>query len=110
MAKHGTLTFTGKSEDEYNFTIYSDDTLFNALGAVYVLANRQKKVKGHYTYSIIYIGETDDLSTGLSTHHNLPCLSKYKKNTICIYGENNEQKRLDIESDLLGNYSPPCNV
>jgi len=109
MAKHGTLRFTGKSEEGYNFTIYSDDTPFNALGAVYVLANRQKKVKGHYTYSIIYIGETDDLSESLTNHHKASCLSRYKKNAICIYGENNEQKRLEIESDLLGNYAPPCN-
>ena len=109
MAKHGTLKFTGNSKVEYNFTVYSYDTSFNALGAVYVVTNRQKKAKGGYTYSIVYIGETDDLSERLNTPSKISCLSKYKKNAICIYGEENEQKRLDIESDLLDNYSPPCN-
>lgn len=110
MAKHGTIKFTGNSKTEYNFTVYSYDTLFNALGAVYIVTNRQKKVKGGgHMYSIIYIGETGDLAERLNDPNKASCLSKYKKNAICIYGEDNEQKRLDIESDLLGNYSPPCN-
>ena len=110
MAKHGTLKFTGNSKAEYNFTVYSYDTPFNALGAVYIIANRKKKARGSgYTHSIIYIGETGDLSERLNNLNKTLCLSKYKKNAICIYGEDNEQKRLEIESDLLANYSPPCN-
>jgi hypothetical protein len=109
MAKHGTMKFTGNSKTEYNFTVYSYDTPFHALGAVYIVTNRQKKAQGGHMYSIIYIGETGDLAERLNGPCKTSCLSKYKKNAICIYGEDNEQKRLDIESDLLANYSPPCN-
>lgn len=109
MAKHGTVSFIGNSKTKYKFMAYSADTPFNSVGVVYILTNRQKKEKRGHTYSVIYIGETGDLAKRLNSHYKTSCLSKYNKNSICILGEDNEKKRLEIASDLVRNYSPPCN-
>ena len=53
MTKHGAIKFIGKSKTKYKFMVYSYDTPLNAFGAVYIVTNRQKRLKGH-TYSIIY--------------------------------------------------------
>ncbi len=37
------------------------------------------------------------------------CFKIMKANCICIHEESDEERRLDIEKDLVANYSPPCN-
>lgn len=109
MAELEKVIFAGGSGTRYNFTAYSNDTDFNPVGAVYVITKRYQNNKDGYSYSIIYIGQTGDLSERFDDHHKSSCFSKYNANSICIFPEENEQRRLDIESDLLDNYSPPCN-
>ena len=109
MGKFGTITCKGASGAKYEFTAYSDDTDFNAIGAVYVITSRSQKNDGSYSHLRIYVGETGDLSTRFDNHHQQDCFDKNKTNCICVYVEENEVTRLAIESDLLDKYDPPCN-
>ena len=69
MTKLSTLTLKGASGQTYDFTVYSYDTEFNAVGAVYEITHRKKKPEGNYNHAAIYIGETSDLSTRFDGHH-----------------------------------------
>lgn len=109
MPKLGTILFTGTSRQKYRFNVYPFDTAFNDIGAVYFVTKRTPKAKGGATHTYIYIGQTDDLSTRFNYHHKAACFKREEANCICIYQEDDEQRRLEIESDLLGNYDPPCN-
>jgi len=109
MAKIGTMTLTGKSGKSYEFAVYSRDTSFKELGAVYLQSKRTVKAKGGGSHEFIYIGETGDLSKRPLNHERKPCFDKHGSNCVSIYLESNEQKRLDIETDLRRAYDPPCN-
>lgn len=109
MAKLATITFTGASGQEYEFDVYPFDTDFTNIGAVYFVTKRTLKAEGGGTHTYIYIGQTDDLSTRFDNHHKAECFEREEANCVCIHQEDNEQSRLEIESDLLGNYDPPCN-
>lgn len=109
MVEHGTVTFTGGSGTEYRFTAYSLDTTFSDVGAVYIITNRSQGSNGGYSHNRIYIGETGDLSERFDSHHKASCFENHNANCICVFREDNNQRRLEIESDLLDNYSPPCN-
>ena len=109
MAKHGNITFTGKSTTEYIFTIYSFDASFKAVGAVYFITNRHKDNNDGHSHTTIYVGETEDLSTRFDNHHKQVCFNKYNANCICTLAIGSESRRLKIEKDLIDNYNPPCN-
>lgn len=110
MAKFGTVSFTGASGKKYDFNAYSWGTSFKqSYGAVYFITKRSKNPKGGYSHTEIYVGQTEDLSTRFDDHHKQNCFNRYNANCICIYGEQNENTRLEIEQDLLDNYDLPCN-
>ena len=109
MAKLGTISWDGASGTEYDFNVYLWGTSFDAIGAVYVVTKRTLKSDGEGTHTEIYIGETGDLSTRFDTHHKQACFDTHDVNAICIHSEETGRRRLDIEDDLLRNYSPPCN-
>ncbi|MFA7682413.1 MAG: hypothetical protein WCX61_05290 [Candidatus Peribacteraceae bacterium] len=109
-AKIGTVTFTGKSGNTYEFGIYLIDTSFKKnYGAVYFITRRYKKTDGGHSHKEIYVGQTSDLSERFDDHHKWDCFVKNGANCACIYGEGNELVRLRIEQDLIKNYDPPCN-
>jgi len=109
MTEYGNVTFTGGSGTNYSFIGYSIDTVFNDVGGVYMVTQRNQSPNGGYSHPVIYIGETGDLSERFHSHHKASCFSSNNANCICVLREDNEQNRLDIESDLLDNHSPPCN-
>jgi len=109
MKKYKTITYTGGSGNNYDFTGYPSDTNFKALGAVYIITNRYQNIDGGYSHDKIFIGETGDLCGRFASHHKLSYFQNHNPNSICIFREDDEQRRLQIESDLLVNYSPPCN-
>ena len=110
MTKFRTIKFTGISDKSYEFTAYSWDTIFkNNCGAVYFVTKRSRNANGGYTHIRIYVGQTEDLSTRFDNHHKQTCFDKYGANCICVLGEQNENKRLMIEQDLIKKYHPPCN-
>ena len=109
MAKFGTITFTGFSGLKYEFTAHSRDTKFSAVGAVYFMTKRQKSGGGGNSHTLIYVGETGDLSNRPLNHHRTACFDKEGANCACIYIEGSKSKRLEIETDLRDYYDPPCN-
>ena len=109
MSKIATLTVSGKSGNKYDFDVYSFNTSFKAIGAVYLITERTKKSDGGGSHSYIYVGETDDLSTRFNSHHKAACFTRQNANCKCIFAEESENKRLSIESDILDNDNFPCN-
>ena len=69
MAKLGALKLTGASGQTYDFEVYDLNDDFNAVGAVYTITHRARNEDGGYSHTVIYIGETSDLSTRFDDHH-----------------------------------------
>jgi len=109
MAHYGSMTVKGTSGNSYTFEVYSYDTEFKPLAAVYLITKRTPKTDGTGSHSFIYVGETDDLSDRFDGHHKEQCFINYGANCKCIHLEDSKSVRLQIESDILGNYNFPCN-
>ncbi len=60
-------------------------------------------------FTVLYIGQTGDLSTRFDNHHNQPCFDRNGKTHIGIHLESSEARRFEIETDLVRNYNPACN-
>lgn len=110
MAIFGNVNIKGASGSSYEFTAYPGDTLFNAVGAIYVVTERTPKQDGGALHRLLYVGETGDLSSRFDSHHKQGCFDARGANCICVLTRSNEHHRLEIESDILNNGdSWPCN-
>jgi len=110
MTKYGTVKFKGDSGNEYEFAVYSFDTTFkDNISCVYVVTNRTAGSDDGFTHTVIYVGETRDLTNRFVSHHKQNCFDNNNANCLCIYLENSEESRLAIEKDLVDYYNPPCN-
>ena len=98
------VTLKGKSGKSYQFTVYDWGTSFKPVGAVYSVL---KVTDGQY--SLIYVGQTSDLSERFDSHHKQSCFDRNRKTHIGILVESSESMRFKIETDLINNYSTPCN-
>jgi hypothetical protein len=105
MSSVGTINLTGKSGTVYQFAIYERAQKFTAVGGLYVMS----KIVTGGNYSLIYIGQTGDLSSRPLSHHKTACFDKHGADKLLIRAEGDETKRLDTETDLVRNYNPPCN-
>lgn len=102
------LTLTGASGMKYTFQMYPWNTEFKALGGVYVITKRTPSTSGG-NHSLIYVGQTGDLSVRFDNHHKADCFNRHGTNCIGVLLEENEQRQLAIEADLLAAYDWPCN-
>jgi len=109
MARLAAITFTGRSGTGYEFDVYPFHTEFTAVGAVYFVTRRTREAEGEYSHAPIYIGQTGNLPDRFDSHDKADCFRRERANCICTHLDDNEQRRLQIESDLLKNYKPPCN-
>lgn len=105
MSKIGNITLTGESGTNYSFEIYARSTEFNAVGGIYVMA---KKTAAN-TYSVLYVGQTGDLSSRPLNHHKKDCFDKNGADHVFVHAEGNEKTRFNIETDLINAYKPKCN-
>jgi hypothetical protein len=101
-----TITATGASGSNYRFYLYPWDANLKALGGVYMVL-RKTSQNGNHT--VLYIGQTSDLSERFDNHHKKSCFDRNRKTHIAAMLESSEAKRLRIEGDLISNYSPTCN-
>jgi hypothetical protein len=108
MAKIADATFKGKT-GSYNFEVYSIDTIFKAIGAVYIFTKRTTDSSGKGTHTFIYIGQTDSLADRIPNHEKWPCIKRNNSNCICIHRDDSEQSRLKKEADLIAGNDAPCN-
>jgi len=95
---------TGASGKKYTFYVYPWGTEFKAVGGVYAVLKNNGS-----TNSVIYIGQTGDLSERFDNHHKKDCFRRHGATHIAAFVEGNEQARLAAESDLIAAYNPPCN-
>lgn len=108
MTKISDATFVGASGTKYTFSVYTTDTEFSNIGAVYVFTKRTvSNDKGSHT--LLYIGETGELGNRISNHEKWPCVNRNGCNAICVHAEDGDAKRLEIEGDLLEANDTPCN-
>lgn len=105
IANVSTITLTGKSSRQYTFRIYRRVQKFTAVGAVYAMARRNEDGR----YSIIYIGQTGDLSVRPLNHHRTACFDRNGADHLFIHAQSDEKTRFAIETDLIQAYNPPCN-
>ena len=105
MKKEDTVTAKAASGASYSFDVYPWGTSFKALGAVYLVL--KKSLDGNYT--ILYVGQTGNLSERFDDHHKNTCFSRNGRTHIGIKPESVETTRLAIETDLVRNYNPTCN-
>ena len=103
------LELTGASGRKYAFSVHQWGTSFKAIGGVYAITRAESNATGGATHTVIYIGQTGDLSERFDDHHKAACFSRNKANRICVHVEANEKTRLAIEADLIKSYNPPCN-
>jgi hypothetical protein len=109
VARISTVTLKGRSGQTYDFEVWALGQAFNAVAAVYAITCRYKNSKDEYTHDVIYIGQTEDMSTRFDDHHKADCFKKHKANCICTHRDDDEDSRLAKEQDLIANYNPPCN-
>jgi predicted GIY-YIG superfamily endonuclease len=101
-----TIIATGASGSKYKFYVYPWGTNLKALGGVYMVL-RKTSQNGNHT--VLYIGQTGDLSERFDNHHKKSCFDRNQKTHIAAMLESSEKKRLRIEEDLIKNYNPICN-
>jgi hypothetical protein len=109
MAKIADLTVIGKSGSKYTFAVYSIDSTWKELAAVYVITKRTEKTGGGGSHRYVYVGETENLKDRHSNHHKADCFAKHDANCLCALLEDDEDKRLEIELDILAGNTFPCN-
>ncbi len=109
MSKIASATFGGKL-GSYGFGVYTLDSGFNNIGAVYIFTERTEKSGGGDSYKSLYIGETAELGDRLANHEKLPCVTRYGATHICIHPDKHALSRLRKEKDLLDSHNPPCNI
>ena len=68
-----------------------------------------RKTSQNGNHTVLYIGQTSDLSERFDNHHKKTCFDRNRKTHIAAMLESSEAKRLRIEGDLISNYSPTCN-
>lgn len=105
MAK---ITFTGESGKKYSFVIHPMTTMFKEEAGVYCVTHRNIDDMNKVSHKHIFVGETDNLAKQFDRSDD-QYFRRHKANCICIHLEENRNARLKIESDLVGNYNPPCN-
>ena len=113
-----TISLKDSQGNEYIFDMYLYDSIddvedavkdFNYAG-LYVFAKREVR-NGKQFYNLSYIGETGDYSTrGYSNHHKRRSIERHHSNEfgICVL-TTDDRNRLEIESELIDLYNPPCN-
>lgn len=109
MAAIGTMTVTMASEEAYKFSVYPWDTVFNPVGAIYVITKCTIKPDGNADHLPIYVGYTDDLSACFGNHHRADCFKRHGANCVCVLGIEDEQLRSKIKLYITGQYNPVCN-
>jgi hypothetical protein len=109
------FTINGISGKEYSFTMYAFDEFddlkdaFNAISAIYILTKRTWNGE-KYGHTLIYCGETGNLSTRFDDHHAETCIKKRNANCISIMPVNGQTQRKQIETDILEGHTFPCNT
>ena len=106
MAETKTCKWMGKSGDGYKYYIYPIGTKLEEVPGNYIFAKESSPRK----WSPVYIGQTSDLDERFDNHHKMPCINRNGATHIHAHRSSSDEKeRRKEETDLIANYSPPCN-
>lgn len=109
MPSEGTAFFYGESGNEYQFDIYSSDTNFRNIGAIYIFCKISVDKDLNLMIVPLYIGETGELGKRIDNHEKWECVIFEGCTHICVKTISGRKARLEMEKDLRHNYSTPCN-
>ena len=103
----GAAIFRGRKE-RYDFQVFPVDGEFEDAAAIFIISKRvvDKRKKAHH--KMVCIGQTNSVLSELKKHRKGKCFKQYQANAISVLREENEQKRLKIESDLKSAHTIPC--
>lgn len=104
MTKISDAEFNG-----YAFEVYSPDTTFNNVGAVYIFTKRIVDSNDQGTHTLLYIGQTESLQDRIPGHKKWSCANRNGVNCICVHEDDDETSRLSKETVLRRSNSTPCN-
>lgn len=99
------VDWPGASGAKYKYYIYKIGASLKAEGGNYIFA----KLDAQNRWTPIYIGQTSNLSERFDNHHKADCIKRNGATHIHAHLNSLKQDRLDEETDLLQNFSPPCN-
>lgn len=109
------MTLLGASGKSYIFNLYGYSSFsqlnnaFKPLAAIYVFSQRYLE-DNVYRHSLIYLGQTSDLSTRYDNHHKEADITAHFGNCIWIHVfSGTDEEREEAEKDLLASYDFPCN-
>lgn len=99
--EQGKINWTGKSNRNYLFTIYTKDTVFNEIDSNYIFAKKTSA-----GWNAVYIGE-GNLKTRTQDEEHLRCATQKGFTHYHVHVNKNESARKSEETDLIqGN--PEC--
>ncbi|CAN5505259.1 hypothetical protein BH10ACI1_BH10ACI1_26870 [soil metagenome] len=105
----GVAVFRGIKQ-QYDFKVFQINEEFEAVKAVYIISKRKtdRQKRGHH--KLVCIGQTDSIFEEIKKHRKSRCLRQNEANVISLLPEENESKRLKIETDLKAAHSISCNL
>jgi hypothetical protein len=106
MTHSGSIDWTGLSGKKYTYWIYPITATFTAASGNYAFI----KQIGSGAWSVVYFGETGDLSKRYDNHHNIDAAKAKGATHICVHWHDGDDAvRRAEESDLIDGYKPHCN-
>jgi hypothetical protein len=99
------VQLAGRSGELYLFAVWRRETHFQAKGGVYVMA----RSLGGDQFTIVYIGETGDMSARPLNQSKLGCFNKHGVDHIFTLDEQDPKRRATIAADLVQALAPVCN-
>ena len=101
------VTFRGPSGKVYRFHAISPDLNLKDVGAVYALTRRTQDHDGREFYSIIYLGQTENLGKAIAHHRQELWMLAHDVNCVCVHLEQDEDKRIQKVADLSASIMVP---
>jgi hypothetical protein len=105
MAKAGEVSFLGNSRTVYKFGVYTLDTNFTDIGAVYIFCSTNAKGQ----HQPRYVGATGELGHHIQDYNQWPRIRQCDVKCICVRVDKSESSRASIASDLIAYYNPVGN-
>jgi predicted GIY-YIG superfamily endonuclease len=105
MSKITTENWEGISHKSYSFNVYTIDTSFKEIGAIYIFTKDDGR-----NYTAIYIGETENLKEQFDNHERMDEILENGATKIHIHSDDVEKTRKLKEEDLIKRWKPLLNT
>ena len=105
----GVVFFKGASGQVYRFSVHPWQAPLRRLPGVY-LATVREVAEGMETHSVIFVGETDDISSPFHRHPKGACLHMHRRKCKCVCLHSDTAWRTGVRDDLIAAHDPPYNA